>query len=393
ESGEHPDLHLDRTKRLSPQSLEEYASSLVKNSATKLQDLHKNETLVKLVFDKFKLKHGRRYHNSSEEHRRRQIFGQRMAHVLNVNSKNLSHKLGLNHFSDLTEQEFNRQKKGLIPDHKKRTRKPRSVFMQYVIHSAKVKSQTKSKHKSVTKAPPAKGVTASTTLDWVAKGRVTSPTNQLSCGDCYAFATTAVVEGLLAKKTAKLVSLSPQEITDCSQSYQLQYYGQESGAGGCGGGGFVPSIQYLNSNGGRQARWNDYPYVGDQQGCRASAVSRQTIGANIKYTAVKEGDEAALLQAVTRGPVFLAINANTQTFMSYASGVINLSAQDCPNSPYSLDHAVTLVGYGYDSTTKLNYWKVKNSWSTSWGEGGYFRIARGTKNVCGVASGAWEGTL
>jgi C1A family cysteine protease len=55
-------------------------------------------------------------------------------------------------------------------------------------------------------------------------------------------------------------------------------------------------------------------------------------------------------------------------------------------------HAVTLVGYGNDPVTALDYWKIKNSWSTEWGEDGYVRIARGT-NVCGVASYAFTATL
>ncbi|CAF1028498.1 unnamed protein product [Didymodactylos carnosus] len=300
-------------------------------------------------------KHGRRYHNSSEEDRRRQVFSQRIQHVLSVNSKNLSYKLELNSFSDLTEQEFNEQKKGYIPDPRNYTRNRRSVFME---------SQG--------------NVTTPASLDWVAMGRVTPPKDQGSCGDCWAFATTAVVEGLLAKKTGMLLNLSTQEIVDCS------------GSGACNGGEFTVPMRYLISNYGSQTLWADYTYAAVKQDCQASCFSRQIIGPNIGYTNVPSGDEAALLQAVNRGPVFVGINANTSAFQSYKTGVINLSTQDC--DPRNIDHAVTLVGYGYDSTLQLNYWKVKNSWSTTWGEGGYGRIARGT-NVCGIASFAAEGTL
>jgi cathepsin L len=57
---------------------------------------------------------------------------------------------------------------------------------------------------------------------------------------------------------------------------------------------------------------------------------------------------------------------------------------DC--DPYSLDHAVLVVGYGTDEHSGKEYWLVKNSWGTSWGEEGYIRMARSRNNSCGIAS-------
>jgi KDEL-tailed cysteine endopeptidase len=87
----------------------------------------------------------------------------------------------------------------------------------------------------------------------------------------------------------------------------------------------------------------------------------------------------ALMAAVQLGPIALALDANNYTFMFYKGGII---AGGCGTR---LNHAVTLVGYGV-SPMGNNYWLVKNSWGSGWGEGGYFRIHR-TYNypgTCGI---------
>merc|ERR1719273_559373 len=75
------------------------------------------------------------------------------------------------------------------------------------------------------------------------------------------------------------------------------------------------------------------------------------------------------------GPLSIGINA--RRLQTYQGGVMNPSF--CLNT---LDHGVAIVGYGKDSG--LDYWKVRNSWGSDWGEDGYFRIVRGS-NMCGVA--------
>ncbi len=56
----------------------------------------------------------------------------------------------------------------------------------------------------------------------------------------------------------------------------------------------------------------------------------------------------------------------------------------CATSPSSVNHAVVAVGYGYDDKQGLPYWTVRNSWGTSFGMDGYFKIKRGV-NKCGLA--------
>jgi C1A family cysteine protease len=100
------------------------------------------------------------------------------------------------------------------------------------------------------------------------------------------------------------------------------------------------------------------------------------------YQAAGVANEVALAQTVASvGPVSVLIDA-TSNFQSYQSGILS----DSTCSANALNHAVLIVGYGTDAKAG-DYWIVKNSWGTMWGESGYFRIVRG-KNMCGIASWA-----
>merc|ERR1719281_355057 len=98
------------------------------------------------------------------------------------------------------------------------------------------------------------------------------------------------------------------------------------------------------------------------------------------FTDVPQGDEDALKSAVAQNPVSVAIEADKSVFQLYSSGVLDSTA--CGTQ---LDHGVLVVGYGTDTASGTDYWKVKNSWGATWGESGYIRMARGV-NQCGIAS-------
>ena len=87
--------------------------------------------------------------------------------------------------------------------------------------------------------------------------------------------------------------------------------------------------------------------------------------------------------ALAQQPLAVLVEADTRVFQSYTSGVLDSTA--CGTS---LDHAVLAVGYGTDSDSGLDYWLVKNSWATTWGDNGFIKLARvDGDGICGVQMG------
>lgn len=216
-----------------------------------------------------------------------------------------------------------------------------------------------------------------TNLDWRTQtpNVVSSVKDQGHCGSCWAFAATAVLESHVAINSGLLFDLSPQQIAMCSPNPN-----NCGGTGGCEGATAEVAFDYIASSVGAleeyELGYNAY-YNGDSAcGVTDEMLPKATISG---YTQLPANNYTALMNAIQVGPVAVSVDAST--WHAYENGIYSGCNQETPD----INHAVTLVGYGEESSGD-KYWLVRNSWSASWGEAGYIKLARtdNDEEVCGM---------
>ena len=208
-------------------------------------------------------------------------------------------------------------------------------------------------------------------IDWVEAGAVTPVKNQGSCGSCWAFSSTGAIEGAHFIKTGELVSLSEQNLMDCDTLDNA-----------CEGGLMEQAFKFEESANGLCSE-DDYPYLAtDDSVCNNDCVKVESTIVKY-YLDIEAGDKSGLLASIVLQPTSIAMEAGGLGFQFYSSGVFD---DDSCGEDGSIDHGVLAVGYGHDEDSNHDFIKVKNSWGDSWGEGGYFRIKRHSKNSYGTCS-------
>jgi C1A family cysteine protease len=292
-------------------------------------------------FISFITEHRRSYGTKEEYEYRLSLFAQVYEDILNHDAEATGFTKEINKFSDFSDYEW-KQLQGYKPSLRTADDETRSL---------KVFSE----------------LSAPASVDWRSSGAVTGVKDQGSCGSCWAFSSTGAIEGINKIKKGSLISLSEQQLVDCSKSY---------GNLGCNGGLMDNAFKYVQAN--KLELESAYPYTGKGGSCAYVASKGQVQLSGL--TDVTANSPSQLQAAVAQQPVSVAIEADKAVFQSYKSGIITSTA--CGTT---LDHGVLLVGYGTEGGQ--DYWILKNSWGTSWGEAGFFRIARSSATgpgICGL---------
>ena len=290
------------------------------------------------------------------------VWLENMEHVIAHNAlrNGKSYRLGMNAFADMRHQEW-REGMGLASSRFVRTKPSEgSKSFRYAYVDEK-------------DLPEA--------VDWTDKGVVTGVKAQGMCGSCWAFSTTGAIEGIDAIVTGELKSLSEQMLIDCDTSRDS----------GCDGGLMDFAFEFVYENGGIDTE-ESYPYLERDGQCDLNRLRRHVVTID-GFEDVPADDETALKKAVAHQPVSVAIEADQLAFQLYAGGIF-----DDLSCGTDLNHGVLVVGYGVEPSgnaterTERPFWRVKNSWGTAWGEGGFVKLSRtggkmemGDEGKCGVA--------
>ncbi|CAF0801614.1 unnamed protein product [Didymodactylos carnosus] len=333
---------------------------LVYSEVFHLPAIENIENHISNLWTNFKKGYGFVYNTSVEEVHRFNIFYKNVKMIIQHNLEHdlglHTYRMGINKYAAVSNEEFRKTLNGY--------RRQKNYRDQYSdIRRPQI--------------PASPYIDIPVSVDWRDQGIVSAVKDQGQCGSCWAFSSTGALESHHARSSGKLVSLSEQQLVDCSTNW---------GNNGCEGGLMDNAFKYVHDNKGIDDEAT-YPYQGkDQASCkfRRASVTSTCDG----FVDIPEGNETALQQALAlEGPVSVAIDASQESFQFYTSGVY--SEPKCSST--ELDHGVLAVGYGVANDPikgKQEYYIVKNSWSEHWGDKGYIKMARNKKNMCGIASAA-----
>ncbi|GMH85673.1 hypothetical protein TL16_g10305 [Triparma laevis f. inornata] len=282
---------------------------------------------------------------------RRSLFDKQLQSVRQHNAGTSTYKQGVNKFTDMTPSEFQM--------HKGAKRSARPMSINEISHNELLQT--------------IKAGDYADEIDWRKEGVTTPVKNQGGCGSCWAFSGTEVLETHVAIQTGKLIEMAPQEFVSCMPNPD-----ECGGTGGCEGATQWLLFDYAAQNG--MTTEESYPYTARDSQCKTPEPVANITG----YVRLPTNDYDALMAATQLSSVAITVSAS---WGAYESGVFN----DVDACGFELDHGVVVEGYGTDSTSGEEYWLVRNSWGTSWGEDGYIRLLRNGEDTVGTDTNPADG--
>jgi len=289
------------------------------------------------------------------------LFEQRRDEVARHNARaGIRWRMAVNKFADFTQEEF----QALLGHRPLR-------------HHVPSRSSGASSINSLLELKPSMPLAA--TVDWSLKlNRTTLAKNQGGCGSCWAVATAGALETHAEALGHSVPEVSYEQLVDCVENLH-----ECGGTGGCKGATSELAFAYVKEHGlVKRSDYAGYQSGGDGK-CHPTATPVLTTTGFVR---LEENKVQPLLEAVTHGPV--AVSADASAWSGYGDGVFD----DCDKDAI-INHAILLMGYGQDVTTKTDYWLIRNSWGGNWGEQGYIRLLRhqGSDEYCGTDTKPMEG--
>ncbi|XP_035706242.1 cathepsin L1 isoform X1 [Folsomia candida] len=293
-------------------------------------------------WESFKAFHGKVFANSENEKIRKKIFLKNAKAVESHNKAfaegKVSYQKELNAFADIDGDSFSANYCGYKPSNDTRTETMSSA----------------SDFSNVGQLD--------TNFDWKAKGMVTPVKYQGRCGSCWAFAAVGAMESQILIKGENQQILSEEQVVDCDKRSH-----------GCDGGLPILAWRYIKEAGGITTE-EKYPYsAGNGHAGQCHFDLNGAVAHVSDYGRIEKNADTIMKGLVSKGPLAIALDG--RELQMYSKGVYS-----CRSS--NLSHAVLLVGYGNDGGK--DYWLIKNSWGSRWGEKGYAKVQRGAGKDCGI---------
>eukprot|EP00644_Phytophthora_capsici_P002180 jgi/Phyca11/507382/fgenesh2_kg.PHYCAscaffold_27_\ len=141
------------------------------------------------------------------------------------------------------------------------------------------------------------------------------------------------------------------------------------------------TMPYDDSSSGSSSASNTSSVCSSNSNNSAASISgwEQVVGADCSTSS---NCTTLLRTALERQPIAVAITSNGG-FSSYAGGFYSCPNNGVLSSKNDLNHAILLVGYGTDSSVG-DYWILKNSYGSSWGDKGFMKLIADSKVNCGL---------